>query len=253
MTFVTVYRLSDLRLSCQPVQVDIPYIDHFLRSSLLLPGQRSSILSFHPSERIEDKRFSFLDSLFSDWHSYIHLYIHDGELTQQSPGDPIDLAEFAQENQIITVIYDSTADAPAALDSHLSLSQFESCQREIHEDGSVTEVFVSRAFSCALVISEDRLQVQYDNGLRIANITLEASQDTVDIQLMWLPPALKEPHSISIQVFDSSGAKVLGQDTTIGYRTLTRQLIDVSSLPPGNYVVKLIVYDYNTGLNRVRH
>ena len=244
--FVTVYRLSDLRLSCQPVQVDIPYIDHFLRSSLLIPGQRSSILSFHPSERIEDKRFSFLDSLFSDWHSYVHLYFDDGELTQQSPGDPIDLAEFAQENQIITVIYDSTADAPAALESQLSLGQFESCQRAVHEDGSVTEVFVSREFSCALVVSVDRFQVQYENGARLENLMHTTNQDVVDFQFFWsaLPP---EPHSISIQVFDSSGAKVLGQDTTIAYATLTRQQIDVSSLPPADYVVKLIAYDYNTG------
>ena len=244
--FVTVYRLSDLRLSCQPVQVDIPYIDRYLRSALIFPGYRSSILSFHPSERLDDKRFSFLASLFSDWHSYVHLYIDEGELTQQGSGDPIDLGEFAQENQIITIIYDSTADAPALLEGHLYFEQYESCEREVHEDGSVTEIFVSRAFSCALVIAEDRFQVQYDNGARLENIIRAASQDMVDFQFMWnsLPSA---PHSMSLQTFDAAGAKVLGQDTTIGYTTLTRQQIDVSSLPPGDYVVKLIVYDYNTG------
>ncbi|MDE2853476.1 MAG: hypothetical protein OXN88_04835 [Chloroflexota bacterium] len=247
--FVNVYRLSDMRLSCEAVQVDIPYIDHYLRSSLLTPGQRSTVLSFDPKERIEDERFSFLDSLFSDWHGYVHLYFDDGKLMLQSADDRYtSLDEVMRDSQTIYLLRDSLEAAPAILDGYIPADQFESCQREIHQDGSVAEVFVSRAFSCALVISEDRIQVQYDNGLRIANIMLEASQDIVDVQIMWLPPALKEPHSISTQVFDASGAKVLGQDSTIGYSTLTRQLTDVSTLPSGDYVVKLIVYNYNTGL-----
>ena len=246
--FATVYRLSDLRLSCQPVQVDIATIDHFLRSSLLVPGYQSSVLSFHASDSIDDDRFVYLDSLFSDWQSFIHLYFDDGELILQSADDQnINIDDVMRENQVVYILYDLLDAAPAMLDGHLSFDRFDSCQRAVHEGGSVTEVYVSRAFSCALVVAEDRIQVQYDNGLRIANVTLEASQDIVDVQIMWLPPALNEPHSISVQVFDSSGAKVLGQDTTIGYATLTRQLIDVSSLPPADYVVKLIVYDYNTG------
>jgi len=241
--------LSDMRLSCEAVQVDIPYIDHYLRSSLLIPGQRSTVLSFDPKERIEDERFSFLDSLFSDWHGYVHLYFDDGKLMLQSADDRYtSLDEVMRDSQTIYLLRDSLEAAPDVLDGYIPADQFESCQREIHQDGSVAEVFVSHAFSCALVISEDRIQVQYDNGLRIANIMLEASQDIVDVQIMWLPPALKEPHSISIQVFDASGAKVLGQDSTIGYSTLTRQLTDVSTLPLGDYVVKLIVYNYNTGL-----
>ena len=245
--FVTAYRLSDLRLSCQPVRVDIPYIDHYLRSSLIFPGYQSSVLSFHPNERIEDERFSFLDSLFSDWHSYVHLYFDDGKLMLQSADDRyLGLDELMPEKQIVYLLHNSLDAAPAALEGHLSLGQFESCQREIHADGSVTEVYVSRAFSCALVVSEDRFQVQYDNGARLENITGAASQDMVDLQFMWnsLPSA---PHSMSLQTFDAAGAKVLGQDTTIGHATLTRQQIDVSSLPPADYVVKLIVYDYNTG------
>ena len=55
-----------------------------------------------------------------------------------------------------------------------------------------------------------------------------------------------EAHSLSLQVFDADGVKVLGQDSLIGDDSLYRILLDKSALQPGEYVVKLIVYDYNT-------
>ena len=68
--FVKVYRLRDLRLSCETVQVNVPRIDRFLQSALLIPGRRSSILSFHPDDRLDDNLVDYLSSLFSDWDSF---------------------------------------------------------------------------------------------------------------------------------------------------------------------------------------
>ena len=89
------------------------------------------------------------------------------------------------------------------------------------------------------------MQVDYDNGARLVNALLEITPDFLEVQLMWsnLPD---EPHSVSLQIFDAAGAKVLGHDSTIGHTSLAQHRMDISSLPPGNYVVKLIVYHFDT-------
>ena len=144
------------------------------------------------------------------------------------------------------MIYNRRDTDAAALHVHASFERFNLCQREVHEDGSVIERYVKREFSCALLTSSKPLQVDYDNGARLENALHEITRDFLDVQLMWsnLP---SEPHSMSLQIFDAADNKVLGQDSTIGYASLRRHRIDISPLPAGNYVVKLIVYNFNTG------
>ncbi|MDE2776797.1 MAG: hypothetical protein OXI77_12720 [Chloroflexota bacterium] len=108
------------------------------------------------------------------------------------------------------------------------------------------EHYVKRGFSCALITSDSQLEVQYDNGVRLKNYLVQTRNDYVDLQLQWssLPD---EAYSLSIQVFDAAGEKVLGQDSVIGHVTLDRQQLDLSTLPPGDYTVKLIMYNFESG------
>ena len=244
---VSVYRLRDLRLSCETERIEPPHYRHFAESSSAIPGLRSSILSFHPSESINADLFAYLDSLFSDWQSLLHLYLEDSEPVIQSAGKSYsDMESFTLDNQIVFLVYNSRDTDAAALHVHASFERFNLCQREVHEDGSVIERYVKHEFSCALLTSSKPLQVDYDNGARLENTLVEMDQDYLDVQFMWsnLP---SEPHSMSLQIFDAADDKVLGQDSTIGHVSLARHRIDISSLPPGNYVVKLIVYNFNTG------
>ena len=244
--FVSVYRLRDLRLSCEHLDSTLPRFDHFAASPAAIPGRRSSILSFHPSEAIDDDLFAYLASLFSDWRSLLHLHLDGGEPVIQGAGaSSADLDSFARDNQVIYLLYNKRDTDAKALNAHISFDGFKLCQRDEHEDGSVIKQYLKREFSCSLVASSRPMQVDYDNGARLANASIEATRDMLEIQLMWsnLP---SEPHAVSLQVFNAEGDKVLGQDSTIADAALARQHIDISSLPPGNYVVKLIVYDFNT-------
>ncbi|MCY4062763.1 MAG: hypothetical protein OXG53_10380 [Chloroflexi bacterium] len=244
--FVSVYRLRDLRLSCEHLEPTLPHIDHFATSPAAIPGSRSSILSFHPSEAIDDDLFTYLASLFSDWRSLLHLYLDDGELAMQFAGENYpDTKSFAQDNQVIYLLYNTSDTDAAALHVHSSLNRFNLCQRDEHEDGSVIEQYLSQEFSCELITATKPLPVDYDNGIRLNNALLNRSPDHLHLQFMWssLPD---EPHSISLQVLDAAGVKVLGQDSTIGHVSLARYDLDVSHLPPGDYAVKLVVYNYET-------
>ena len=245
--FARVYRLRDLRLNCEKLPIAPPQFSHFAASPAAIPGARSSIVSFHPGASLDDESFAYLASLFSDWRSLIHLYQAEGEWTIQKAGEPFsDVDAFASDNQVITVIYTSREADRALLVDFAPLDEFERCQTESYKDGSVIETYIRQDYSCEILAPSRRPRVHYENGLTLANMLVETDDATLDVQLAWsgLP---EESHSISLQVFDAAGAKVLSQDDTIGFKSLARQRVDISSLPAGAYTVKLIVYNFHTG------
>ena len=247
--FVSVYRVRDLRQSCDSKHIEPDPFRHFGESPSVVPGRLASILSFHPSESIDEELFAYLASLFSDWQSLVHFHLDSGELRIQNGGESIrDLESFARDNQMIYLLYNSHEADAAALRAYTAFDGFKLCQRDEQEDGSVIEHYLSHEFSCGLVSASQPLQVDYDNGARLVNALVEAKRDFLEIQLLWseLP---SEPHAFSLQVFDAAGAKALGQDWTIGDAALARHRVDTSSLQPGNYVVKLIVYNFNTRIS----
>ena len=244
---VSIFRVNDMRRSCQNQAAELPRFIHFAQSPTAIPGAGSSILSLHPSQAIDPDLFEYLGSLFSDWRSLVHLYLDDGELFMQSAGQPYTgLDPMMKDNQIINLLYNTRDGDPDLLIGNGAFDGFNLCQREAHDDGAVFEHYVIRDFSCELVASDRPFKVDYDNGIRLENLKVNADQDSLDLQFMWsnLPD---EAHSVSIQVFDAAGEKALGQDTVIDHQTLDRQRSDVSSLPAGDYSVKLILYNFETG------
>ena len=246
---VSVFRLSDMRLSCQNASLNLPRFRRFVESLTAAPVHRTAIVSYHPSEGIEAESFAYLNSLFAEWQTFLHFYHDDSKLVTQNAGRPFtDAGAFASENQVVFLLYNARDSVEAPSKAFSFLDQFDLCQRHAHDDGSVIEHYVSPVFSCDLVNAADPFQVRYDNGARLENVVVKAGQDSLDVQFMWssLP---SETLSVSLQVFDRSGAKVLGQDSVIGQVSHARSLVDISSLPPGVYSVKLILYDFSTGVS----
>ena len=244
---VSVYRVRDLRLSCQNQAAQLPRFIHFAQSSMAAPGSRSAILSIHPDQPIDPDLFEYLGSLFSDWRSLVHLYLDNGELVMQSAGARYpDMDAFTKDKQVVHLLYDLFEVETDLLNSYLNFDEFILCQRDANDDGAVIELYVNRTFSCELVTSADRFTVQYDNGIRLENLEIQTDQDVMDFQFMWsnLPD---EAHSVSIQVFDATGEKALGQDSVIGHVTLDGRHLDISDLEPGKYQIKLIAYSFVTG------
>ena len=169
------------------------------------------------------------------------------QIARETYGAADDLLEASlKDSEEVYLLYEGPDGEGAAPRAQAALGPFELCERLDYDDGSVIERYISRDFDCALFTASDRLQVEYDNGARLEHVLLESNQDVLDSQFLWrnLP---SEPHSISLQVFDDAGARVLGQDALIGGRSLARHRLDISALAPGNYAVKLIVYNFQTG------
>ena len=245
--YVSIYRVSDMRLSCQNQAAELPRFIQLALSESAAPGSKSAILSVHPDQPIDPDLFDYLGSLFSDWRSLAHLYQDKGELAIQNAGARYPgVHAFLMDNQVIHLLY-NTRDADRHLLNNLvTFDDFNLCQREAGDSGAIVEHYVRREFDCALVTSANPFEVQYDNGAKLENLLSELTGSNLDLQLMWrnLPD---EAHSVSVQIFDAAGEKALGQDSVIGHVTLARHRIDVSSLPPGDYNVKLIMYNFESG------
>lgn len=244
--YVSVYRLADMRRNCDPPPLP-PAFDRFARSPWVLPGDGSYIFSYHPSKNIDPDTLAYLGLLFSDWESFHHLYQHDGEWMKQSATQSDAHGDDAARNRRIVHLIYNNSDGPPRLPENIEFrDEFNLCRREAYEDGAVIELYFNPRFSCALVDSDSSLRVEYDNGAQIENMLYDFTRDVFDLQILWrnLPA---DTHSVSVQLFDGAGDKVHGQDSVVGSRSITRHIVDLSALPPGDYVFKLIFYRYSTG------
>ncbi len=233
--YVSVYRLRDLNQSCQP-QLDLPQLSRFARSPLALPGPRSSILSVHSRHRIDHENLGYLNSLFSDWHRFVHASAETGAA---------EIEDLTRESQIIALLVDEGDAEGADVDGLIPSERFQRCRRERHDDGAVIELHIRREFSCALISSDGGLRIEYENGARLENVIAEASDSQLDLQFFW-SDVPDEAHSTSIQIVDAAGERALAVDQALDHASLIHQRVDIASFGPGDYQVNLIVYDFHS-------
>ena len=249
---VSIYRPEQLKESCANPSILAPtpfeHLEDLALSSAISTDQGMSILSFHPSEGIDVASLRYLSSVFIYWKSFAHVYLRDGELILQSMGpNDSDLSRFLEDEQFILNLHNPSQVEEGdlrPLDEALA-TDFHACHPIIHSAKLFAAYYLRRGFDCALLTSPAPFEVQYDNGVRLANWRLVANGDSLEIQTWWtsLPD---EAHGVSIQVFDRTGEKVAGSDFTIRHNSLSRHQLDLSSLVPGNYNVKMILYNYET-------
>lgn len=92
------------------------------------------------------------------------------------------------------------------------------------------------------------LEVQYDSGVRLHNISHDARDDMLHFYTAWSNSTAKT-YGFSLQFFDEDGNKALQYDNVIYRDLLSTHEIDASSLPEDDYSVKLIVYDFETQIS----
>ncbi len=248
---VRIYRLKDMRLGCKDLPPELAVFDQFLESPWGARQPGSWLISFHPRERLDSAHFAYLDAaiaLTTKWGGLLHLYIDQGEPTfQAAAGRQVTVEDFTKLDQVIYVVYHTHDFAPprALMEYTPPLDQYESCGRQSYEDGWVVMRLLRREFSCALFTSPAPLGARYDNGAHLASLLVTPAEDHLEIQMRW--GALPFPkHAFSVQFFDESGTMAHNQDFVVGDGSLARHRLDLSSLAPGEYQVKLIVYNYET-------
>ena len=251
--FVRIYRLASMRDSCSSPSISLPdpfaHIADLARSPSITAAEGMSILSFHPAAGMDNETLDLLSSVFLYWKQFAHVHLADGEPQLQTLNtSESDLNAFLGGEGLILLLHNPRQTGRAglgALDDALAAG-FHACRPVIDSANLVAAYYLPAGFDCALLLPDAALTVDYDNGVRLANALLESDGDQLDIATWWnrLPG---EAHGVSIQIFDAAGAKAASGDFVIHHESLVSHRLDLSPLEPGEYRVKLILYNYQSG------
>ena len=251
--YAHVYRLGQLHESCDNPSITLPapfaYIADLARSPAIDADQAMFVLSFHPAARIEGETFKYLSSIFTYWKGFAHVYSSDGEFAiQSSNANHGGLPALLSAEKLILLLYNpDQIDAKRLGDLGAALAEnFQACRPMIDAANLVAAYYLPAGFDCALLTAAERRDVQFDNGVRLANLLHDTEGEYLNVETWWtrLPD---KAHGVSIQVFDAAGAKAAGGDFVIHNESLARHRLSLTSLAPGEYRVKLILYNYHSG------
>ena len=252
--YARVYRLEDLRQSCDLSASLSPSLLEPLRriesSPVIVPQAGSAILSILSDESSAAPGVRIHEAALIGMRRHATVTLADGEVVPPPglEGDAPAVDDLLASKRVILLAYNpQTADAQATASYRAWLADgFNSCRRLTETDEAIVEYFLDDAFACELAFAAAPLEVHYEKGIQLGNLLAEASESALDIQLLWkrLPA---EAHALSIQFTDGDGDRAAGEDFVIRGDAFVRRRIDASRLPPGEYEVKMILYDYASG------
>ncbi len=252
--YVLIFRVEDLRLNCKSEAIlnagAQSLLTTFTGAGAILPAKRVSVLSLHDDEMTDGQLFSYYSALAESGAKPLPLREEDlaGGQTPSPVVPLIDRGAALAGNDIVLIAYDprfSDTIDPAPYEDWVA-REFAPCGLAVDSDSAVVTLYLRPDFPCALLTGVQPLGAQFDNGARLGSLITETRGAFLDVYFVWdkLPA---ENHSVSIQIFDSAGAKIHNQDFVLADDAFAHHQTDVTPLAPGDYQVKLILYNYATG------
>ena len=121
------------------------------------------------------------------------------------------------------------------------------CDRVLDESGFTLERYALHGENCPE--RPVRLEFNSDIGLTAPIITISDGLLRLDTFFRSLDEQLLARFSLAVHVIDQSGERVAQGDTGVGPGVIVplRSEIDISTLPPGEYEVRVALYDWQTG------
>ena len=252
--YLFIYRVQDLHLNCKSTAVlnagAPPLFAALPDAGAILPAKRVSILSLHDHEMTDGQLREYYLALAASGAKPLPLRADDlaGEPASSPVHTLIDRDRALAANEIVLIAYDPRFTNATSLGPYEDwvAREFALCGLVLDTDSAAVKLYLRPDFPCALVAGVQPLGAQFDNGARLGNLIAERRGAFLDVYFLWQSlPA--ENHSVSIQFFDSAGIKIHNQDFVLADEALARHQIDFAPMPPGNYQVKMILYNYATG------
>ena len=250
---VTVYRLDDLRATCQSTALLNPspqrYLGELLDGGLALPDRSLAVLSVHSFDMSSGKILGYYSAVNHASSGVLPLRVDDlsPRDTPVAIAPAVDPAAALAANQIVVFAYDPRqTDARLAAEYGSWISRtFKSCGALVNSDALRLELFLPPKFPCDLVVSDDYIRVDYESGHQLGNLISRQSADALDLYFRWDRIPWRK-HSISVQFFNADNEKAYNQDFVIRRESLAHHRIDLAALAPGEYQARMIVYDFET-------
>ena len=227
---------------------DMPHFEDFVYEGEFTPRPGEIIVSIHPDVLLDSKVHHYYSAILANWVDIVHLTQGaQGELVTQSWRSGDLTAEDIAANYIgVWVIHNPQKTDLQAMEIYSGWfrEQFQPCKRFFETDDNIIEYYVRASLPCELLIDNDPFAIYYDSGTQIENVVYERDSNELNVYFWWQRTYYDE-YARTLQVFDQDGNKVrlADADKLVCCKGLDIQSIDISSVPAGDYVVHLILYD----------
>lgn len=225
------------------------YQDVFYEPDVVTTGT-DFIVSFHPDSPIPSRYLGYYGDVPGRVDGLIHIWTNDegeseivGLDRRYSSLDSMDAWRFP-----VWLVYNpeqtDLSEIPAYSDAFARHYQF--CGRYIEKPLSVVERYAPVDVPCALLTAADPLAIQYDSDTELSNIVFELNDDMLNVYSWWTRTDFGV-YKYALQIIDQGGTKMAPQsDDIIGNVGFYLRSLDISSLPAGEFALKLIVYKHKT-------
>ncbi len=251
---VSIYRVKDLHLNCSSSAILSRGAQHnfaeLYEPDADLPMVHDITLSIHDYAMTDGQLFEYYLSLDQSPAHVFPLRLENlAAKRMSSPRLPlIDHEAALAASATVLFAYDPRHSDQRIVDEYAAWvsREFTACGALTKSSSAQVTLFLRSGFPCALATDADPLAVHFDNEAVLNNVILERQDSDLAIYFLWnhLPA---ENYSVSIQFFDAAGSKVHNQDFVLGDEPLAQHRVDLASLSPGIYHVKLILYNFETG------
>ncbi len=214
---------------------------------------RDFLVSVHVDTPLIPVKFDFYAGKHPLAFALIHMYANEaGELeTQYNDLRYPDMQSIADWDFPIWLVYN-----PAQTDfenmpvyADVVLPNFQHCKRYVDTAKARVDLYLAKGILCELFTAEQRLEVLYEGGSHLENIAARVSTKELKVSFLWAKTVAHE-YAFSVQIFDQNGVTGLQIDDVIHDSPVHNYSVDLSSLAPGDYAAKLIVYGFETGASQ---
>ena len=227
------------------------HLQDFIYQDERLPGRYELILGIHADDdrhHTVQKVLRYYRPVLTDWKDIVSIWQEDAHGEHIFHGMPAhaSLDAIVANSDGVWLIHNpvNTDLEQVAVYNDWFIRHYKPCKRFLESDVNIIEYYITVRVPCELRLSDQPFAIRYDGGSELANIMVEQDEATLWVYAWWQQTKFGV-YAYTIQLFDRDGAKVGPQsDDLIGNSGFYTRSLDISSLPPGDYAVKLIVYDY---------
>ena len=255
--FVTIYRLNNLRMGCSQAvrrrhRATTAYRNAVGKLSLM-DARRGRAVVFPETVQGGDDFMHYLRQFAPIEITVVTLNSDNAEniIIQNSTFPDIDAPQELEAQAALWLV-----NVPQAPKAELTAAyrdwfakRFHFCQRFQTDDRPVFDLYLRADIPCSAMENSSAMEVQYDNGARLHNISYAVDQELLHFYMAWTKTSTRN-YGFSLQFFNEDGNKALQYDNVIYRDLLAVHDIDASSLPEGAYSIQLIVYDFETQVSQ---
>lgn len=246
--FVSIYRLSDLRDGC-PRELGARHLftraySDALTSAPIPDNRHDTLVILPPTPEVADYFRRYLLHFDPVEKNVIVVASKAADQVEVWSNKSTDL----ESQNAVWLLTDRLGYAPEA--GHASfdwfLERFKFCEPVYADTTIAVDLYVKLDNPCSALGSSSALEIRYLDGLRLRNASVLVESAKIRFYFAWTNRTANH-YSFSIQLFDEDGQRAVQHDSVIQPELLTRVEIDAAQLPEGQYFVKLIVYEFDTG------